>query len=67
MIIKKKKTRRGGKARHPLQTQDAKMMSKDQEKRDLTHIKSFKCGNMGQFASKCPIKLEKKAQAIYER
>ena len=36
---KKKKTRRGGRARHPMLIQDAKMTSKDQEKRDLTHIK----------------------------
>ena len=36
--MKKKKTRRGGKARarHPMLIQNAKMMSKDQEKRDLT-------------------------------
>ena len=66
--IKKKKTRRGGKARHPMQTQDAKMMSKNEdEKKDFAHIKCFKCGSMGHFASKCPNKLEKKAQAIHER
>ena len=60
-----KKTRRGGKARHPMHTQDAKMMSKTQdEKKVYAHIK---CGNMGHFASKCPTKLEKKAQAIHER
>ena len=68
MMKKKKKTRRGGKARHPMQIQDAKMMSKNEdEKKDYAHIKCFKFGNMGHFASKCPIKLEKKAQAIHER
>jgi hypothetical protein len=65
---KKKKTRRGGRARHPMQIQDAKMMSKNQiEKRDLAHIKYFKCGDTGHFVSKCPNKLEKKAQATLER
>jgi hypothetical protein len=49
--MKKKKTRRGGRARHPIQIQDAKMMSK----------------NDGHFASKCPTKLEKKAQATFKR
>ena len=63
----KKKTRRGGKARHPLQTQDAKMMSKDQEKRDLAHIKCYTCEDMGHFASKCSTKLEKKIQAKEKR
>ena len=67
-MIKKKKTRRGRKARHLMQTQDAKMMSKkEDEKKDHAHIKCFKYGSMGHFASKCPTKLEKKAQAIHER
>ncbi|KAG0521120.1 hypothetical protein BDA96_08G133700 [Sorghum bicolor] len=51
LMMKKKKTRRGGRARHPIQIQDAKMMSK----------------NDGHFASKCPTKLEKKAQATFKR
>ena len=68
MMMKKKKTRRGGKARHPMQTQDAKMMSKTHdEKKIYAHIKCFKCEDMGYFASRCPIKLEKKGQASHER
>jgi hypothetical protein len=64
----KKKTRRGGRARHPMQIQDAKMMSKNQdEKKVHAHIKCFKCGDMGYFASGYPTKLEKKAQATHER
>ncbi|KAG0543054.1 hypothetical protein BDA96_02G156800 [Sorghum bicolor] len=51
LIMKKKKTRRGGRARHPMQIQDAKMMSKDD----------------GHFASRCPTKLEKKVQATLKR
>jgi hypothetical protein len=63
-----KKIRRGGKARHPMQTQDAKMMSKTQdEKKMYAHIKCFKCEDMRHFASRYPTKLEKKAQATHER
>jgi ribosomal protein L32 len=44
---KKNKTRRGGRERHPMQIQDAKMISKIQDKkRDLAHIKCFKCEDM---------------------
>jgi hypothetical protein len=63
----KKKTRRGGRARHPMLIQYAKMMSKNQEeKRDLAHIKCYACEELGHLASGCPRKLEKKAQANKE-
>ena len=40
-MMKKRKIRRGGKTRHPMQIQDAKMMSKTQDKKkDYAHIKS---------------------------
>ncbi|OQU91913.1 hypothetical protein SORBI_3001G261517 [Sorghum bicolor] len=51
LMMKKKKTRRGRRARHPMQIQDAKMMSKDD----------------GHFASRSPTKLEKKVQATLKR
>ena len=64
----KKRTRRGGRARHPMLIQDAKIVSKNQdEKKYYAHIKCFKCEDMGHFASRCPTKLEKKAQATHER
>ena len=66
--MKKKKTRRDGRARYQMLIQDAKMMSKTQDdKKIYAHIKCFKCEDMGHFASRCPTKLEKKAQAIHER
>jgi hypothetical protein len=66
--MNKKKTRRDGKARHPMQIQDAKMMSKNEnEKKTYAHIKCFKCEDIGHFALKCPTKLDKKAQATHER
>ena len=63
-----KKTRRGGKARHPMQIQDAKMLGKnEEEKKVYAHIKCFKCEDMGHFALRCLTKLEKKVQATHER
>jgi hypothetical protein len=68
MMKKKKKTRRGGRARHPMQIQDAKMMSKNEDKKKAyAHIKCFECKDDGHFASRCPTKLEKKAQATLKR
>ncbi|KAG0550260.1 hypothetical protein BDA96_01G324300 [Sorghum bicolor] len=68
LMVKKKKTRRGGRARHPMQIQDAKMMSKNEDKKKAyAHIKCFECKNDGHFASRCPTKLEKKAQATLKR
>ncbi|OQU81042.1 hypothetical protein SORBI_3006G001650 [Sorghum bicolor] len=55
-------------SRHPMQIQDAKMMSKNQDKKKAyAHIMCFECKNNGHFASKCPTKLEKKAQATLKR
>ena len=68
LMMKKKKERRDGKGRHPMLIQDAKMLSKNyDEKKDYAHIKCFECEDMGHFASRCPTKLEKKAQATHER
>ena len=67
-MMKKKKTRRGGRARHLMLDQDDKMMSKSHdEKKVYAHIKCFKCEDTGHFASKYPTKLEKKAQTIHKR
>ena len=63
-MMKRKKTQMGGKARHPMLDQYAKMMSKTQDKKkELAHIKCFKCEDLGHLALGCPNKLEKKAQA----
>jgi hypothetical protein len=70
MMIMKKKTRTGGKARarHHAPNQDAQKMSKIQdEKNDHSHIKYFKCKYMRHFASRCPTNLENKIQAKLKR
>ncbi|KAG0529790.1 hypothetical protein BDA96_05G127400 [Sorghum bicolor] len=68
LMKKKKKTRRGRRARHPMQIQDAKMMSNNEDKKKAyAHIKCFECKDNGHFASRCPTKLEKKAQATLKR
>ncbi|KAG0549767.1 hypothetical protein BDA96_01G282800 [Sorghum bicolor] len=53
MGMMKKKTRRGGR--------------QSRSSKDLSHIMCFECKNDGHFASKCPTKLEKKAQATLKR
>ena len=70
--MKKKRTRRGGKAnarKHHIHIHDAKMMSKnqDEKKKDIAHIKCYKCNILGHLALDCPNKLEKKAQANQEK
>jgi hypothetical protein len=70
MMMKQKKTRRGGKARarHHAPNQDAQKTSKIQdENNDHAHIKYFKCKDMRHFASRCPTKLENKIQAKLKR
>ncbi|KAG0520763.1 hypothetical protein BDA96_08G102100 [Sorghum bicolor] len=68
LMKKKKKTRRGERARHPMQIQDAKMMSKNQDKKKAyAHIMCFECKNEGHFASRCTTKLEKMAQATLKK
>jgi hypothetical protein len=44
-----------------------KIRKSEEEKKKFSHIKYFKCEDLGNFASKCPTKLEKKAQATHER
>jgi hypothetical protein len=63
--MKKKKTRRGGRAntRHPKLDQDAKIVSMNQDEKKVTHIKCHNCDELGHLASSCPNKLKKKAQA----
>ncbi|KAG0520254.1 hypothetical protein BDA96_08G058100 [Sorghum bicolor] len=53
MGMMRKKTRRGGR--------------QSRSSKDLSHIKCFECKNDGHFASRCPTKLEKKAQATLKR
>jgi hypothetical protein len=50
-----------------MQIQDAKMINKTQYEKVYAHIKCFKCENMRHFSSRCPTKLEKKAQVTHER
>jgi hypothetical protein len=69
LLMKKKKTGRGGKAReraiHPRMNQDAKQVSKNKEEKmkKIAHIRCYSCDTLGHLASGCPNKLEKKAQA----
>ena len=66
LIIKKNKTRRGGKAREramrPRMNQDAKKVSKNKEEKmkEIAHIKCHSYDELGHLASGCPNKLEKK-------
>ena len=53
MWMMRKKTRREGR--------------QSRSSKDLSHIKCFECKNDGHFASKCPTKLEKKAQVTLKR
>ena len=68
-MIKKKKTRRGGKAREramrPRMNQDAKQMRKNKEEKveKIAHMRCYSCDTLGHLDSGCPNKLEKKAQA----
>ena len=69
LMVKKKKTRRDGKAREramcPRMNQDAKKVSKNKEEKvkEVAHIKCHSCNELGHLALGCPNKLEKKAQA----
>ena len=63
LMVKKKKTRRGGKAREiamcPRMNQDAKKVSKNKEEKmkKVAHIKCHYCDELGNLASGCPNKL----------
>ena len=65
-MIKKKKTRRGGKAREramrPRMNQDAKQMSKNKKEKieKIAHMRCYSCNTLGHLASGCPNKLGKK-------
>ena len=50
-----------------MQIQDAKMMSKTQDEKELAHIKCHACEDLGHLALGCPNKLENKAQANKEK
>ena len=71
--MKKKKTRRGGKAReramHPRMNQDAKKVSKSKEEKmkKIAHMRCYSCDTLDHLASGCPIKFVKKAQANKEK
>ncbi|OQU76419.1 hypothetical protein SORBI_3010G144050 [Sorghum bicolor] len=71
LIMKKKKTRRGGRARHPMQIQDAKMMRKDdghclerqgnekqhmsKEEKAQSKRSCYLCRKRGHMAHSCPL------------
>ena len=66
LIIKKKKTRRGGKAReramHPRMNQDAKQMSKNKEEKmeKIAHMRCYSCDTLGHLAFGCPTSLRRR-------
>ena len=72
MMIKKKKTRRGGKAREramrPRMNQDAKQVSKNEEEKieKIAHIRCYSCDTLGHLALGCPNKLERKGSSKQE-
>ena len=69
LVTKKKKTRRGEKARErvmrPRMNQDTKKVSKNKEEKmkEVAHIKCHSYDILGNLASGCPNKIEKKVQA----
>jgi hypothetical protein len=72
-MVRKKKTRRGGKARERAMctrmNRDAKQLSKNKEEKikKVAHMRCYSCDTLGHLASGCPNKLEKKAQANKEK